>query len=112
MHYITTKTLFRIKVLLLTGTLLIVAIVLIDVFLNDSEPVGSLGKKGSKSSRGQEEFKASDELLHARLWQLQDMDQKFASLLTTQYDQEALVKTNASIQYAEESFRKSIDSVA
>jgi chromosome segregation ATPase len=40
------------------------------------------------------------------------MDQKFASLIATHYDQEALVKTNASIQYAEEHFRNSIDSIA
>ena len=110
MHYITTKTLIRIKVLLLTGTLVIVGIVLFYVFSGDLEP-GLIGK-GSKSSKGQEEFKTSDELLHARLWQLQDMDQKFASLMTTHYDQEALVKANASIQYAEESFRTSIDSIA
>ena len=111
MHYITSQTLFRIKVLLLTGTLVIVAIVLVDIFMNDAEP-GLIGRKKSKTPKGEEEFKMSDELLHARLWQLQDLDQKFASLMTTQYDEEALVKTNASIQYAEESFRKSIDSIA
>lgn len=109
MHYITTKTLLRIKVMLLTGTLLIVAIVLYHVF-SDPQP-GLFGGKGAKVSKAQEDFKLSDDLLHARLWQLQDMDQKFASLMTTQYDQEALVKTNASIQYAEESFQKSIDSI-
>src|SRR5215204_605631 len=111
MHYITTKTLIRIKVLLLAGALVIVGLVLFNIFSGDFEP-GLIGRKGSKASKGQEEFKTSDELLHARLWQLQDMDQKFASLMTTQYDQEALVKTNASIQYTEESFRKSIDSIA
>ena len=109
MHYITTKTLLRIKVMLLTGTLLIVALVIYHIF-SDPQP-GLIGRKGVKISKAQEDFKLSDDLLHARLWQLQDMDQKFASLMTTQYDQEALVKTNASIQYAEESFQKSIDSI-
>lgn len=111
MHYITSKTLIRIKVLLLVGTLLIVGIVLFYIFSDGFQP-GMMGGKGSKASKGQEEFKTSDELLHARLWQLQDMDQKFASLMTARYDQEALVKANASIQYAEESFRTSIDSIA
>jgi chromosome segregation ATPase len=111
MHYITNKTLFRIKLLLLIGTILITAIVLFDVF-SDNSKFASLGKKGKDSKGQQAKFMAADELLHARLWQLQDMDQKFASLLTTQYDQEALVRINASIQYAEESFRKSIDSIS
>lgn len=113
MHYITTKTLTRIKILLLAGTIAIVAIVLIDAFSNNSQQIGYMGRKGSKNSKiQQEEFKKADELLHAVLWQLQDMDQRFASLLTTQNDQGGLEKTNASIQYTEEAFRKSIDSIA
>jgi hypothetical protein len=47
MHYITTKTLIKIKVLLLTGTLLIVALVLYTIFSGNSEP-GLIGRKGSK----------------------------------------------------------------
>lgn len=113
MQYITTKTLFRIRVLLLTGTVAILAIVFLDIFLNHSQTPGSLGRKKSKSSSGQhDDLKVADELLHARLWQLQDMDQQFASLLTRQYDQNSLARTNSSIQSAEESFRKSIDSIA
>jgi PAX-interacting protein 1 len=73
--------------------------------------MGSM-RKGSKGlSEQREELLKVDELLHARLWQLQHMDKQYSSLLITQNDEDALNKANASIQFAEESFRKSIDSI-
>lgn len=113
MQYITTKTLFRLRVLLLSGTIAIIAIVFIDIYVNSSKPGSAFNRRGSKGLENQQgELKNADEMLHARLWQLQDLDQQFASQMNTQYDQNALARTNVSIQSSEEAFRKSIDSVA
>ncbi|MBC7829128.1 MAG: hypothetical protein H7122_15365 [Chitinophagaceae bacterium] len=112
MQYTTTKKLSWIRILLLVGTLLIVGIVLLDVFSSDSGKIGFMRSKGSGISQTQqEELLKVDELLHARLWQLQHMDQQFASQSTTQTEGAELSKSNASIQYMEEAFRKSIDSI-
>lgn len=112
MLYTTAKNLLRIRILLLTGTVLIVVIVLIDAFSTNSQQLGSVGKYGSKASgTTQGKLIEADELLHARLWQLQNMDHRYASLVSTQNDVEHLAKSNLAIQFAEESFRKSIDSI-
>lgn len=112
MQYSTTRNGFRIKLLLLAGTLLIIVIVLIDIFSSDSGRIGSLGRNGSRIAKPQqEELIQADELLHARLWQLQHMDQQFASLATSQTGPAEMSKANASIQYAEEAFRNSVDSI-
>lgn len=113
MQYITTKTLFRLRVLLLSGTIAILAIVFIDIYTNNSKPGGGLGRRGAKSLENQQEqLKNADEMLHARLWQLQDLDQQFAAQLSNQFDLAGLERTNSAIQLSEEGFRKSIDSVA
>ena len=109
MQYITSQTLFRLRVILIAGTIAILGIVFVDIFLNNSGGVAGRGAK--KTDVRQEDLKVADEILHARLWQLQDMDQQFASLLSRQFDQNALQKTNASIQTAEAALKKSIDSL-
>ena len=96
----------------LIGTIVIVGIVILDVLYHISNSQGSLGKKGSRAIELQQDFQRCDELLHARLWQLQDMDQQFASLVSNQNDHASLTKTNASIQLAEENFRRSLDSIS
>ena len=112
MLYTTSKNLFRLRVLLLGGTILIIIIVLIDIFSNNSNRLGSLGKNESKFYKAQQaELLRVDELLHARLWQIQNMDQQFITLLTTQNDPSALERTHTSIQLSEDIFRKLIDSI-
>ena len=112
MLYTTSKNLFRLRLLLLGGTILIIIIVLIDIFSNNSNRLGSLGKNESKFYKAQQaELLRVDELLHARLWQIQNMDQQFITLLTTQNDPSALERTHTSIQLSEEIFRKLIDSI-
>lgn len=110
MQYITSKTLFRLKLLLLTGTLVVVAIVAFDLYYHHFQS-GPSGKRGPAGS-AEDDFRRSDEMLHARLWQLQDMDQQFASQVASQTSETSLAQTNASIQLAEEGFRRSLDSIS
>jgi len=111
MLYLTAKDLFRIRVLLLSGTIIIVVIVLIDSLSNNGQRIGSLGKNGIETSEIHQELMQVDELLHARLWQLQNMDQQFSSLANEKSDESSLASTNAAIQNNEVAFRKSIDSI-
>ncbi|MGZ5134399.1 MAG: hypothetical protein ACXWCG_04590 [Flavitalea sp.] len=91
---------------------MIIIIVLIDIFSNNSNRLGSLGRNDSKFYKAQQaELLRVDELLHARLWQIQNMDQQFITLLTSQNDPAALEKTHTSIRFSEEVFRKLIDSI-
>jgi|GEM_PF-3880445 len=112
MQYPSAKYLFRIRLLLLSGSLLIVAIVLFDSLSTDSNRIGSMGRNGSGDSKTKQEMLLeSDELLHARLWQLQNMDQQFTSQLNEVNNEGGLVSTNMAIQNAELGFKKSIDSI-
>jgi chromosome segregation ATPase len=88
-------------------------IVVADFYSNNTDPLGALGKKKYIASltKQREQLLKADELLHARLWQLQSMDQQYSSLLTVQRDDASLAKSNASIEAAEQSFQKAIDSI-
>jgi hypothetical protein len=110
----TKKKSFRSRLLLLSGSLLIALVVLAGFLSFSSKKIGSIWRSGPEFSKmqQQEELLKVDELLHARLWQLQSMDQKYASLMTVKTDEAELTKTNAFIQYAEGAFQKSIDSIA
>ena len=83
------------------------------IFFSNSKRIGSFGKKGSEISLSEQkaELLKIDEFLHARLWQLQDMDRQYASLATTEKDVRALAKSNAGIEVAEKAYAKAIDSV-
>jgi chromosome segregation ATPase len=113
MFFPSKKNLLKIRLLLLSGTIMIVLIVAIDIYSNDSHRIGSMGRRGNKASLTvqQEQLLKADELLHARLWQLQSMDQQYSSLASTQNGDEELTKSHLSIQNAEGAFQRTIDSL-
>lgn len=88
-------------------------IVFADFYSNNSDPLGALGRKKYMASltKQREQLLKADELLHARLWQLQNMDKQYSSLLTVQRDEAGLARANASIETTEQAFQKAIDSI-
>lgn len=92
---------------------MILLIVFFDIYSRNSSPLGVFGKDAYKSSQTAqlEPLVKADELLHARLWQLQNMDQQYSSVFTSQNDGERLVSLNKEILYAEQRFKRTIDSI-